>query len=205
MADNKDFVVSDRRRFGSEGDRRDDVRPEEEEKQTAATAATAAPPAAPTSPAAPAETESAGEEAQEMAAPPTPEEENAQNEAYKASGKKLDELVGARMGAQEAYPEMSFSKVVESFYMSALIQMGALRNEGEPPRVDIIGARQTIDSLTVLQEKTKGNLTDREQTLLQNALFELRMAWIELTNAIAKGAAAQPGAGGGPAVPPAAK
>lgn len=125
MADNKqDFVVSDRRRFGSEGDRRDDVRPEEEEKPAAATAASpAAPPAAPAPPAEQAPTEDAGEEAQEMAVPPTPEEELAQNEAYKASGKKLDELVGARMGAQEAYPEMSFAKVVESFYMSALIQM----------------------------------------------------------------------------------
>lgn len=206
MADNKqDFVVSDRRRFGSEGDRREDVRPEEEEKQAAATAAPVAPPAAPAPPAAQAPTEAAGQEAEEMAAPPTPEEESAQNEAYKESGKKLDELVGARMGAPEAYPEMSFAKVVESFYMSALIQMGALRSEGEPARVDIIGARQTIDSLTVLQEKTKGNLTDREQTLLQNALFELRMAWIELTNAIAKGAAAQPGAGGGPGAPPAQK
>lgn len=205
MADNKqDFVVSDRRRFGTEGERREDVRPEEEEKQ-AATATTAAPPTAPPSPAQEAPTTAAGEEAQEMAAPPTQEEEHAQNEAYKASGKKLDELVGARLGTQEAYPEMNFAKVVESLYMSALIQMGALRNEGEPPRVDIIGARQTIDSLTVLQEKTKGNLTSQEQTLLQNALFELRMAWIELTNAIAKGAAAQPGAGGGPTIPPAAK
>ena len=60
------------------------------------------------------------------------------------------------------------------------------------PGVDIIGARQTIDSLTILQEKTKGNLTDREQTLLQNVLFELRMAWIEITNALAS---AKPGVG----------
>ncbi|HEX5434474.1 MAG TPA: DUF1844 domain-containing protein, partial [Candidatus Angelobacter sp.] len=65
----------------------------------------------------------------------------------------------------------------------------------ESPAVDIIGARQTIDSITVLQEKTKGNLTDREQTLLQSVLFELRMAWIELTNAIAKGATEKPESG----------
>jgi hypothetical protein len=69
--------------------------------------------------------------------------------------------------------------------MTALLQMGAIRQEGEPPAVDIIGARQTIDSLTILQEKTKGNLSDREQTLLQNVLFELRMAWVEITNALA--------------------
>jgi uncharacterized protein DUF1844 len=205
MADNKDFVVSDRRRFGNEGERREDVRPEEEEKPAAATTATAPPPPAaqPPSPAQQAPEPSEPEEAQ--AAPPTAEEEHAQSEAYKASGKKLDEIVGARLGSHEAYPEMNFSKVVESLYMSALIQMGALRSEGEPPRVDIIGARQTIDSLTVLQEKTKGNLTDQEQTLLQNALFELRMAWIELTNAIAKGATAQPGSGPGPGTPPVQK
>ena len=91
--------------------------------------------------------------------------------------------------------EMNFERLVESFYMTALIQMGAVRPEGEQPRVDIIGARQTIDSLTLLQEKTKGNLTDREQTLLQNVLFELRMAWIEITNAIAKAPARPPGGG----------
>ena len=54
------------------------------------------------------------------------------------------------------------------------------------------------DSLTILQEKTKGNLTDKEQTLLQNVLFELRMLWIEITNAIASGAAGKPGGPGGP-------
>jgi hypothetical protein len=38
--------------------------------------------------------------------------------------------------------------------------------------------------LGVLQEKTKGNLTEKEQRLLQNALFELRMMFLEITNAI---------------------
>ena len=97
--------------------------------------------------------------------------------------------------------EMNFERVIESFYMSALIQMGAIRQDDEPPRVDIIGARQTIDSLTVIQEKTKGNLTDREKTLLQNVLFELRMAWIEITNAVAT-SATKPGAMPPGAVPP---
>jgi hypothetical protein len=46
----------------------------------------------------------------------------------------------------------------------------------------------TIDSLAILQEKTKGNLNDREKTLMQNVLFELRMAWIEITNAVASSA-----------------
>jgi uncharacterized protein DUF1844 len=188
----QDFVVSDRRRFGSEGEVRSDVRLEEE--KPAAPPQRSTPPPQQQQP----EATSPAEESHEMPAPPTAEEQHEQNEAYRASGKKLDELFSAKMGTQSGYPEMSFEKVIESFYMSALIQMGAIRQEGEPTGVDIIGARQTIDSLTILQEKTKGNLTDREQTLLQNVLFELRMAWIELTNAIAKSATSQPAPGAPP-------
>jgi len=53
--------------------------------------------------------------------------------------------------------------------------------------LDLIGARQTIDSLSLLSEKTKGNLTSAEQSFLQHALYELRMAYVEVTNAIDKG------------------
>jgi uncharacterized protein DUF1844 len=201
MAEKKpEFVVSDRRRFGSEGELRSDAPVAEEEKPSTPPAvppqpaAAAAPPPV-TQPAAPPEPAGAvppGPE-EEMAPPPTAEEQHAQDEAYKASGKKIDEMIAAAGKSTGGPLEMSFERVVESFYMSALIQMGAIRQEGEPQRVDIIGARQTIDSLTVLQEKTKGNLTDREKTLLQNVLFELRMAWIEITNAVAT-SATRPGA-----------
>lgn len=185
----QDFVVSDRRRFGSEGEPIAGTSLEQEEKPSTP------PPAPPAQQATPSpKSPEAGVPAQEeqMPEPPTAQEQHEQHQAYQASGKKLDEIFQSRLGAQGSYPEMNFEKVVESLYMSALIQMGALRSEGEEPRVDIIGARQTIDSLTVLQEKTKGNLTDKESTLLQNVLFELRMAWIELTNAIAKRATEQP-------------
>lgn len=200
MSDKKqDFVVSDRRRFGAEGEPRAGVPVDEEEKPSAPAPAAPKPAAPqPTVPQAaqasvPQAPQSAQPEAEEeLPEPPTVEEQHEQHQAYKASGKKLDDLFQTRLGAQGSYPEMNFEKVVESLYMSALIQMGALRAEGEEPRVDIIGARQTIDSLTVLQDKTKGNLTDKEQTMLQNVLFELRMAWIELTNAIAKRAIEQP-------------
>jgi Domain of unknown function (DUF1844) len=201
-----EFVVTDRRRFGTEGEPRPDAPVSEEEKAAAAKPAT--PPAAQPAPAAqnldvP---ESLGKVAaaseDELPAPPTPEEQHEQNEAYKASGKKIDDLISAsgRSPAQGSM-EMNFERVIESFYMSALIQMGAIRQGNEPPQVDIIGARQTIDSLTILQEKTKGNLSDREKTLMQNVLFELRMAWIELTNAVAT-SATKPGIVPPGAVPP---
>ena len=200
MAEKKpEFVISDRRRFGTEGELRSDS-PVAEEKPPAPPAAQAPPTQAsspvaqkPAAPQPQQATPAAPEPGEEMPPPPTAEEQQEQDKAYKASGKKIDDMISASGRGGPGPMEMSFERVVESFYMSALIQMGALRQEGETPRVDIIGARQTIDSLTVLQEKTKGNLTDREKTLLQNVLFELRMAWIEITNAVAT-SAVKPGA-----------
>ena len=72
-----------------------------------------------------------------------------------------------------------------SLYMTAMLQLGLMREEGGQPRVDLIGARQTIDTLSLIAEKTKGNLTAAEQNFLQNCLYELRMAYVDVTNALA--------------------
>jgi len=53
-------------------------------------------------------------------------------------------------------------------------------------RPDIMAARQTIDTISILAEKTKGNLTPAEETLVQNVLYELRMAYVEVTNALTR-------------------
>ncbi len=130
---------------------------------------------------------------EESSAPPTAAESAQQDLEYRASAKKLDEMISqANPGARDALggrgAEMNFDKLVQSVYMTAALQMGAATPPGEQPRVDILGARQSIDMLSVLTEKTKGNLTDKEQRLLQNALFELRMMFMEITNAIASSA-----------------
>jgi hypothetical protein len=65
-----------------------------------------------------------------------------------------------------------------------MIQMGAGAQEGPRPRVDIVGARTTIDLLGVLAEKTRGNLTEAEDRTLESVLFEVRMAFLELTSMI---------------------
>lgn len=210
MAEKKqqEFVVSDRRRFGSEGELRSDSSAvEEQEKPSAPPPPPAGPSAATPTDAAPTaplaesqapaqpEQEATPEPEEELPAPPTVQEQQEQHDAYKASGKQMDDMFTQAAAGKARIPaEMTFERLIESFYMTALLQLGAIRQEGEPPAVDIMGARQTIDSLTLLQEKTKGNLTEREQNLLQNILFELRMAWIEITNAIASGAAGGPGA-----------
>ena len=201
MAEKKDeFVVSDRRRFAPEGELRSDVTTEAEEEKPATTAAppTASAPPAESKDSAPAEPPEAAETAEEMPPPPSAQEQQEQKDAYKASSKKLDDMVNQAAPGRARMPaEMTFERLIESFYVTALLQLGAYPAEGgEQPPLDIMGARQTIDSLTLLQEKTKGNLTEREQHFLQNLLFQLRMLWIEVTNAIASGAAGGPGAAG---------
>jgi hypothetical protein len=82
---------------------------------------------------------------------------------------------------------MTFERFIASLYMSALMQLGLMHEQGGSPGVDLLGARQAIDTLGLLAEKTKGNLTVTEDNLMQNCLYELRMAYVEVTNAIARG------------------
>ena len=81
---------------------------------------------------------------------------------------------------------MSFERFMASLYMTAMMQLGLMHEQGGQPGVDLIGARQTIDTLGMIAEKTKGNLTPKEQGFLQNCLYELRMAYVEVTNALAR-------------------
>jgi hypothetical protein len=139
----------------------------------------------------PAEDESLEDEA--ILPEPTAAESAQQDADYRASSRKLDDMISqANPGARDTLGgrggDMNFDKLVQSVYMTAALQMGAGAQPGEQPRVDILGARQSIDMLSVLVEKTKGNLTEKEQRLLQNALFELRMMFMEITNAISTSA-----------------
>lgn len=119
---------------------------------------------------------------------PTAAEAAEQHAAYKESSRSLDELIARQNPRAKAAGDMTFDRLVQSVYMTAALQLGAGGQPGEQPRVDILGARQSIDMLSVLKEKTKGNLTSNEERLLQNALFELRMSFLEITNAIASAA-----------------
>ena len=121
----------------------------------------------------------------EMPPPPTAEESKQQKDAYEASSQRLEDLVRAQNPAAGAQPPITFEHLVQQFYVSAMIQMGAAAQEGERPRVDILGARQTIDLMGILYDKTRGNLSETEDRVLQTVLFEVRMAFLELTKMIA--------------------
>ena len=120
----------------------------------------------------------------EMPPPPTAEEKSEQATAYESSAQRVEDLLRAQNPSMGAQPPIKFEHLVQQLYLSALMQMGAATPEGQRPRVDIIGARQSIDLLGVLEEKTKGNLTATEERMLDTVLFELRMTFLELTKMI---------------------
>jgi hypothetical protein len=123
---------------------------------------------------------------------PTAAESAQQRKEYHASASRLDDMLLKAHPGQPAPAVMNFDRLVQSLYMTAAVQMGAGTAPNEQPRIDILGARQSIDMLSVLDEKTKGNLTEQEKRLLQNALFDLRMSFLEITNAIANSAQRPP-------------
>jgi hypothetical protein len=188
-----EFKVSDRRLFTADGQLRADT----DEEQAAPAIATAAAPAAaqseaPSTPAASANVSTISEAApaapapeSDIPEPPTATEQQEQHDAYQKSSRDLDARVELS-GHSAKELEMSFERFMASLYMTAMMQLGLMHEQGGQPGVDIIGARQTIDTLGMLAEKTKGNLTPKEQGFLQNCLYELRMAYVEVTNAIAR-------------------
>jgi Domain of unknown function (DUF1844) len=200
-----DFVVTDRRLFSTDGELRQDVvedeerRAEREREQREAQRRVNDERAAQKHPAQPSsQTIAAPPEAAEPEAPSAAEQQ-ASVDAYKESTRHIDDQINREMRQQgQAHSakdfEMTFEKFVVSIYMSALMQLGLAAPPGEKPAVDLIGARQTIDTLAILQEKTKGNLTPAEQNMLQNCLYELRMAYLEVTNLITRPPQGGPGA-----------
>jgi hypothetical protein len=187
MADekkNSEFTVTDRRKFTIEGELKPDVPEEEKSPEVSAArknevdtkySQDTTQPAMPTD------------------APPTPTaaEQREQADAYKAQIKDIDSRIQQELdqrspGRKASDFEMTFEKFIASLYMSALMQLGLVHEQGMQARPDIMAARQTIDTISIIAEKTKGNLTPAEDLLLQNCLYELRMAYVEVTNALTR-------------------
>jgi hypothetical protein len=179
MAEKKQesFTVTDRRLFTAEGEVRREVSEEQVQTSTPAAESAPLPP--------PATKQAEAIEDPATPPPPTAAEQQEQADAYRKSSKDLDTRVELS-GHSAKELEMTFERFMASLYMTAMLQLGLMREEGGQPRIDLIGARQTIDTLNLLSEKTKGNLTGAEENFLQNCLYELRMAYVEVTNALAR-------------------
>ncbi len=150
------FKVIDRRRFASDGSERS-------EEERAATTVGAG------------EAESAPPPRPESAPTPRPAPESTpgfgmpQGEPYE--GTAADAM------------QPSFATLVLSLSTQALMCLGEIsEGPGEEPHEDLPSARNIIDLLAVLEQKTKGNLTEDESALLERILYDLRMRFVQLSS-----------------------
>lgn len=84
--------------------------------------------------------------------------------------------------AKKSYtlPKIDFSTFVLSINSSALVQLGLIEDPASGQKTKNLPlAKQTIDLLAMLEEKTKGNLTNDEENILKNILYELRMLYVK--------------------------
>lgn len=197
MSDTPKFEVIDRRKYKAETEEQENVQHSAPEAVSAPEPAKDEPRPGPqlvTEKPAPAEVvelsdaeadlELEGENGPELPPAPTAEESERQKAAYESAAQRLEDLVRAQNPGVGAQPPVTFEHLVQQFYVSAMIQMGAGTGEGQRPRVDILGAKQTIDLMSILAEKTKGKLSEAEERTLQSVLYEVRLAFLELTNMI---------------------
>ncbi len=76
-------------------------------------------------------------------------------------------------------PKIDFSTFIFSLNSSALVHLGVIGEPGSNRILkDLVLAKQTIDILGMIEEKTKGNLTDDENQLLKNILHDLRLMYV---------------------------
>jgi hypothetical protein len=87
------------------------------------------------------------------------------------------------MASDKASPVLDFNALVLSLGSSAIINLGEAPDPttGEKAAADFGLAQQSIDLLSVLQEKTRGNLTDEERKFLEGMLFDLRMLFVQIS------------------------
>ncbi len=191
-----EFTVTDRRKFTMEGE----PLPGTSTPENPATKETPPEPQQAAQPAPPPPL-AASDAAQPAPPQPTAHEQKQQADQYQQSSRQFDsqlqrELDSQGQGQKASDFEITFEKFIASLYMTALVQLGLVHEPGGQPAADLIGARQTIDTLSLIAEKTRGNLTSQEDRMLGTCLYELRMAYIEVTNALTR-----PPAGGMPPDP----
>jgi hypothetical protein len=78
------------------------------------------------------------------------------------------------------FPEINFATFVASLNASALLQLGAIEDPTTGTKnKNLPMAKQTIDILSMMQEKTAGNLSQEEENLLKNILYDLRLMYVK--------------------------
>jgi hypothetical protein len=110
--------------------------------------------------------------------------EKPQSEAASAAGEQKsarpEEASDKEEQARGPFPEVTLATFIFSLSSSALVHLGEIPEpQTNRTEVDLPIAKQIIDTLGMLQEKTKGNLDQDEERLLKSVLYDLRMRYIQ--------------------------
>lgn len=102
-------------------------------------------------------------------------------ESQNREEEKIEETPGGDASAQEGpLPEIDFTSFIFSLSTSALIQLGEIQDPFTQKLVrNLPLAKQTIDLIGMLKEKTKGNLTPGEERVIEYVLYDMRMRYVK--------------------------
>jgi Domain of unknown function (DUF1844) len=81
--------------------------------------------------------------------------------------------------ARQSLPDIDFATFILSMGSSVLVHLGEMQDPDGSGVVDLPLAKQTIDLLALLAEKTKGNLDEAEHNLLRSLLYDLRIKYVD--------------------------
>ena len=88
--------------------------------------------------------------------------------------------VEKKVTEETPFPEINFSTFIFSLNTSALLHLGEIPDPATgKPQEDLAMAKQTIDLIAMLQEKTKGNLAPDEENLVKHILYDLRLRYVQ--------------------------
>jgi len=104
-----------------------------------------------------------------------------------SGGKEADPAAASAIPDQEL-PEVTFGVIVSGFMMEALVSMGELEHPiSKKKEEDLRHAKFVIDTLGILKDKTNGNLSKDETSLLESVLYDLRMRFMKKQSSSKKG------------------
>ncbi len=172
----KELKVTDKRIFTPEGDIREEFKQEIKPAEPPPAAGAASP--APTT-AKPSHPPSEPTKREEKTAPP--HEERRQRNEPPPTGEDRRRT----MADKATNPGSAFTNFIEPLIAQGYMSLGMLRNPYQPQaKIDVSAARQMIEILTLLKEKTNGNLTPDEEDFLETHLGELKLAFVQRTKSI---------------------
>ena len=119
-------------------------------------------------------------ETEEKPEPAEKEDEVPETEEATVSEEAEEDTVSEEAEEDIQLPEINFATFIFSLNSSVFVHLGVINDPATGKKVKNLSlAKQTIDILGMLEEKTRGNLTEDEESMLKNILYDLRMIYVK--------------------------